>query len=127
MVGQIVHRDVSSVIDVAKYADVARVQHIAKGVDDSLDARVIGSDSVTDQTVWRGQPIEQVDAHIKRTLVFEKNVGCVNSRRPGAHDGKAKCRHYALLSITRVANRTRAFLGRPSGSKASPSTASVAH
>lgn len=52
---QVIERDVLAEAHVAEQADVAAVDHVAEGVDDALDAGVIGRDSVADEPVGAGR------------------------------------------------------------------------
>lgn len=86
---QVVQADVGRVVDVAEEADLRLVQDLVQGVDDALDARVVGGDAVPDQAEGRGHPLEEVDGHagFGGHLGLEQGVGGVDPGGAGSDDG----------------------------------------
>jgi hypothetical protein len=59
-----------------------------EGVDDHLDARVVGRHAVAHEAERGGQALEEVDAHVEVGL--GQDVRGVDSRGAGADDGDAQ-------------------------------------
>ena len=75
-------------VDVAQKADLGLVQHAVQGLDDALDARMIGSDAVADEAERRGQALENVDGHVAAGL--HQGIRGVDARGAGSDDGDSK-------------------------------------
>src|SRR5699024_1155096 len=67
-VGELFEVEVDSVLDIGEQADVASVEDLDQGVDDALDPRVVGGDSVADESEGSRQTVEEIDAQIEITL-----------------------------------------------------------
>jgi hypothetical protein len=74
------------------------LRHVAQGVDDALDAGVVGCDAVADQAVGGRQLLEQVDRHVEGLLGLEQDVGGVDAGGAGSDDGQSKGGHELSLS-----------------------------
>ncbi len=81
---------VPAVVDVAEETDVAAVQHLVQGVDDPLDPRVVGGDTVPDEAVRCRILVEKVDTDLEVASLdlvgLRQDVGGVDACRPGADD-----------------------------------------
>jgi hypothetical protein len=89
-VGELAEVDVGSVFDVAEQADVTAVEHLDEGIDDALDPRMVGGDSVADEPEGRGQAFEQVDAQFQVMFGFGQQVGGVDAGGTGTDDGHSE-------------------------------------
>src|SRR5690606_18185826 len=65
---QVVQGQVGAVVDVAQQPDVTAVEDLVQGDDDLLDPRVVRGDAVAHQPEGCGQPLEQVDRHLRACL-----------------------------------------------------------
>ena len=102
---EVVEGDVGAEAHVAEDADVAAVEHLAEGVDDALDARVVGRDAVADQPVRGGQLLEQVDRDVELAFGLEEDVGGVDACGSGADDGQTESSCRGVPSGERSASR----------------------
>ena len=91
---EVLEREVRAVVDVAEEADVAAVQDLVQGVDDALDARVVGGHAVADQAVGRRVAVEEVDADGELAALdgfaLGQDVRGVHTGGSGADDGDAQ-------------------------------------
>src|SRR5699024_2320766 len=73
-------------------------------VDDALDARMVGGDSVPDQSEGRGQAFEQVDAQVEVVFGLGQQVGGVDAGGSGTDDGPSarRCGHVSPRSVVGV-------------------------
>ncbi len=106
---QVVELDVDAVLDVAEQPDLGLAEHLVQGLDDALDARVVRSDAVADQTERRGLALVQVDRH--RGVGLHQHVRGVDAGRSGADDGHPQraagrpwAGHEILLASTAMAS-----------------------
>src|SRR5699024_843830 len=86
-VGEFAEADVGAVLDIGEQADVAAVEDLDQRIDDALDARVVGGDSVPDQSEGRGQAFEQVDAQVEVVFGLGQQVGGIDAGGSGTDDG----------------------------------------
>ena len=87
---EIVQGDVGAKVDVPKDANPARVEHVPQRVDNPLDAGVVGSNTVSDESVGSREAVKQVNRHVERPLVFLQDVGGIDSGGASAHDRESK-------------------------------------
>src|SRR5699024_2675357 len=78
-VGEFAEADIGAVFDIGEQADVAAVEDLDQRIDDALDARVVGGDSVPDQSEGRGQAFEQIDAQVEVVFSLGQQVGGVDA------------------------------------------------
>ena len=52
---EVIEGDVGAVLDVAEEANVAAVENLVERTNNALNARMVGGDAITNQTVWRWQ------------------------------------------------------------------------
>src|SRR5699024_8314511 len=85
-------------------ADVAAVEDLDQRIDDALDARVVGGDSVPDQSEGRGQAFEQIDAQVEVVFSLGQQVGGVDPGGSGTDDGhsEGRCGHGSPRSVVGV-------------------------
>ncbi len=91
---EVIDGQVRAVVHVAEETDVAAVQDLVQGVDDALDAGVVGRHTVADQAVGCRVAVEEVDADGKFAaldgLALGQNVRGVDAGGAGADDGDAQ-------------------------------------
>jgi hypothetical protein len=90
---EVVERDVDAVAHVAEEPDVAAVEHLAQGVDDALDARVVGGDAVAHESVGSRQVLEEVDRDVEVTFGLDQKVSSVDAGGAGSDDGQSQRGH----------------------------------
>src|SRR5699024_4677996 len=86
-VGEFAEADIGAVLDIGEQSDVAAVEDLDQRIDDALDARVVGGDSVPDQSEGRGQAFEQIDAQVEVVFSLGQQVGGVDAGGSGTDDG----------------------------------------
>ena len=61
MLLEVVEGDVFAILHVSEESNVSAVEHFIKCTDDSFDARMVGGNAISHQTIGCRQQIEQVD------------------------------------------------------------------
>ena len=90
---EVVECDVGAEVDVAKQPDDAGFEHLAQGVDDRLDTRMVGCDTVSHESVGGRQGLKQVDADFAVARCLLEDVSCVDASRASPDDCNANRCH----------------------------------
>ena len=107
VVGQFFDGDVAADGDVGNEAQVVFVQHVVQGLNNALDARVVGCHAVTDEAEWCWHLLEEVDVNVQ-LFVVDQQVGCVDAGWSGADYGHAQGHEvcpFVICIVTNIADR----------------------
>ena len=93
---QVIDSDVATNLNIAQKTNITALQDLVQGDNDLLDSRVIGSNTVADQTIGGGKAFKQVNIHVQTG--FGQNIRCIDASRSSADDGYVVGAHsYPLL------------------------------
>lgn len=81
--------DVFADFNVTEQAQAWLVQHVVQGLNDALDAWVVWSNAVTDESERCRHLLEKVNEHFA-LFIADEEVGCVNASRASSDDGYAQ-------------------------------------
>ncbi len=84
---QLGHADVAPDLDIAEIPHIGVRHRLLEGAADVLGGGMVGRNPAADQTERRGQPLDDIDLHVRHEL--EEPLNDIHAARPGADDGDA--------------------------------------